>query len=52
MEVKWLEETSGSTFESAWGDLVLHHHGLIKMFGLDCRRDHRGGILRVCVALS
>jgi hypothetical protein len=30
------KETSGSTFESAWGDLVLHHHGLIWIFCLDC----------------
>ena len=42
MEVKWLGETSGITFESAWGGLVLHHHGLIPMFGLDCRRDQQG----------
>jgi hypothetical protein len=36
MEEKWLEETSGTTFESAWDDLVLLHLVLILMFGLDC----------------
>ena len=42
MKVKWLGETSGITFVIAWGGLVSPHHGLTRMFGLDCRRDQQG----------